>query len=256
MLKKQPEKAAEKKDMIFKLGDIVEICKTSRYFGSRDINSSNPSYVLGTIRSIDGNSIRVDWANGKTNSYNPFDLEKVQEPNDKKIIMVLNYNKTTGTFPIENRIPKNITEEMLDEIEKSAILTILQRYDKCLEYNETIIEYLYELLDKNITKIQTDIKVIKDLKEKISIGDKKTKTTKKEEEYDKEIKKKINYPAELEKIPHKEDLEEGAEYVHTYSSDDDAPSAFNTLYSTKNIPASTYGIFTNTDDILYSDEEE
>ena len=256
MLKKQPEKAAEKKDMIFKLGDIVEICKTSRYFGSRDVNSSNPSYVLGTIRSIDGNSIRVDWANGKTNSYNPFDLEKVQEPNDKKIIMVLNYNKTTKTFPIENRIQKNLTEEMLDEIEKSAILTILQRYDKCLEQNETIIEYLYELLDKNITKIQTDIKVIKDLKEKVNSDDKKTKTAEKEREYDKEIKKKINYSAELKKILYKEDLEKEDEHVHAHSSDDDVPSAFNTFYSTKNIPISINGIFTNTDDVLYSDEEE
>ena len=60
----------------------------------------------------------------------------------------------------------------------------------------------------------------------------------------------------MKKILYKEDLEKEDEHVHAHSSDDDVPSAFNTFYSTKNIPISINGIFTNTDDVLYSDEEE
>lgn len=275
MLKKNKLEKPDIKEL--KVGDIVTMDKNSRYYGSRDRNSSNPSNILGTIATNDGKSIRVNWANGKTNTYMSSDLEKVKEPNDKKLIMVLNYNKTVKTFPLDNRIPKNLTEQMLDEIEKSALLTILQRYDKCLEYNETIIDYLYELLEKNITDMQMEIKTIRELKEKLD-NEKETKTeqTKKEnpsiEGYSTEI-----YAKELKDALYKEAIENQVDDILEKQFKDidisadkpGIPGDYGSFYSSRNIPIESFKIthdpaafvfnendYIDNDDEYIDDEEE
>ena len=64
----------------FKVGDIVKIATTSEYY--QDGDRGNPINTEGTINEIYDFDlgIRVDWINGKTNSYNSEDLELAKQP--------------------------------------------------------------------------------------------------------------------------------------------------------------------------------
>lgn len=139
---------------MLKIGQKVKIRPGTRYYGLSD--KSNPSEIVGEISRMDKMYIHVKWSNGTTNSYSNDDLMVINNEELKEAFnKIINYKPTTETFPVQERIPEELTEGLLSELSNEEIVVLLLRYDKTLKYIEEHLINMNQILKDNLFQIKT-----------------------------------------------------------------------------------------------------
>jgi len=118
----------------FKVGDKVQIKKSSQYYGDGD--SSNPININGRVTCNSGSSdhnISVDWDNGSSNVYNEHDLKVIKELNIDTSLIDEIYYKDAGDDVLE--VDTEISQEVFfrlgqgegSEFESQEVTVMLTR---------------------------------------------------------------------------------------------------------------------------------
>jgi hypothetical protein len=96
----------------FKVGDLVMISKSSKYYGSNSTN--NPQDVKGVLTSIEGSDgnlpYYIEWSNGGGNGYEASDLILVEDVKEKTIHDILVERSTLevgDTVIVTHKVPDN-----------------------------------------------------------------------------------------------------------------------------------------------------
>lgn len=185
--------------MKLQIGEVVTMSPSSGYYtpGFSKAHTSNPSNIPGVVLEVRMDQVAVKWSNGLKNSYRTNDLVLFKLIEKKDLLSLINYKSSKEVFPEIERIPEDLTEDLLLEIGLENVITYLNRYDKCLAYNEEIIKLLFKILSENIQKITQEANQEDDFKQLIKMIEQINNKKLKKEMLVKEIEETIdNYTKE------------------------------------------------------------